>query len=243
MKEDPEVPEIPKVESQVDVKDEETTKKEKQLVDSLQSFTHKIKETVNLDLFLPDIHLWILDKIREGPTLIIGDNITDFASKIVEQVPSIIARETSSSYVRPKGRPKKGSILTRIDFKSFQLDKIASIQESFLNIIIIFTLRKLSREQQLELMIICKRKLSREGQLIVVGEFYPKSALLYPITFVKEGFNAFKSTILKRKVDKPISKLDKIAEELDLKFFDVKYDAGGRIRTYVLTKRWGTLIN
>ena len=85
--------------------------------------------------------------------------------------------------------------------------------------------------------------MTKNGQLIVVGEFYAKSVFLLPITAIKELTRAFKRIVLKRKMDKPVTKLDKIANDLELKFFDVKYDAGGRVRTYVLTKRWGALVS
>ncbi|MCG3227270.1 MAG: hypothetical protein H7645_10140, partial [Candidatus Heimdallarchaeota archaeon] len=51
------------------------------------------------------------------------------------------------------------------------------------------------------------------------------------------------SKILKRKVVRPLVNFDKTVKQLELKFYDVKYDAGGRIRTYVLTKRWGALLS
>jgi hypothetical protein len=105
------------------------------------------------------------------------------------------------------------------------------------------TLRRLSKEETDAFLEKCKRLLAKDGQLIVVGEFYPKSVLLYPITAVKEGIKVVKNKILKRQVVKPLVKFDKTVEKLGLKFYDVKYDAGGRIRTYVLTKRWGALLS
>ncbi|MHA1200168.1 MAG: hypothetical protein ACTSQF_12635, partial [Candidatus Heimdallarchaeaceae archaeon] len=156
---------------------------------------------------------------------------------------SVIARESSSTYVNPRSEVTDASLLDKIDLKPFDVEKLSSMNNVFINIIVIFTLRKLEKDQQKQLLRECKRMLSRDGQLIVVGEFYPKSVFLLPITLTKEGIKAFKRSVLKKKMDKPIAKIDKLANELDFKFFDVKYDAGGRVRTYVLTKRWGALVS
>ena len=243
MEEDSKISEIPKIESTEETAKEETSKKfDEQAAGTFQTVTTKLKEVVNIDLFLPNIHEWILEKLKQGPTLIIGENIGNFAGEVSKYVPSVIARETVSSYVSPKIEVKDEAMLSKIDLKAFDIDKLKTQQGPFLNIIIIFSLKKLEKPTQYELLRECKRMLSREGQLILVGEFYPKSILLYPVTLTKEGLKIFKSTILKKKVDRPITKFDKMANDLELKFFDVKHDAGGRIRTYVLTKRWGALL-
>ena len=243
MEEDSKINDIPKIESEEETLDKEDSKKpDDQKTDTVQTVTTKLKEIVNIDLFLPDIHAWILDKIKRGPTLIIGENVGKLAEELTEHVPSITARETGFSYVSPKVEVEDESTLSKIDLKAFDLAKLKTQQGPFLNIIIIFALKRLEKDAQQELLQECKRVLVREGQLIVVGEFYPKSALLYPITLVKEGVKTFKSKILKKKVDRPIVNFERIANNLELKFFDVKYDAGGRIRTYVLTKRWGALL-
>ena len=242
MKEEAEIPEIPTIENQEDekgIKNESDQKTQ----GTIQNLSTKIKETVNVDLFQPQILEWISDKIKPGPTLIIGERIGEFAVTISEKVPIVVARESTSTYVSPKAEVKDESSLSKIDLKPFELDKLASIQDIFINIIVIFTLRKMDREHQKLLLAQCKRMLAREGQLIVVGEFLPKSVLLLPVAFIKEGIRFFKSKILKKKINKPITKIDKLADELELKFYDVKYDAGGRIRTYVLTKRWGALVS
>ncbi len=242
MKEDADIPKIPTIESQ---EDEIGTndKSDQETPGPMHNISTKIKETVNIDLFLPQIHKWISDKIKPGPTLIIGEKIGEFAVNISEKVPSVIARESTSSYVSPKAEVKDESDLGKIDLKPFDLEKLSSIQDIFINIIVIFTLRKIDREHQQLLLAQCKRMLARDGQLIVVGEFYPKSVFLLPIAFTKESIRIFKSKLLKKKINKPITKIDKLANELELKFYDVKYDAGGRIRTYVLTKRWGALVS
>jgi len=243
MEDDSKISEIPKIESIEETTKEETSKKfDEQLSGTLQTVTTKLKEVVNIDLFLPDIHAWILEKLKQGPTLIIGEKIGNFAGEVSKYVPSVIARETVSSYVSPKIEVEDEAMLSKIDLKAFDLAKLKNQQGPFLNIIVIFSLKKLEKNNQYELLKECKRMLSREGQLILVGEFYPKSVMLYPVTLTKEGVKIFKSKILKKKVDRPIANFDKMANDLELKFFDVKYDAGGRIRTYILTKRWGALL-
>ncbi|TET81544.1 MAG: hypothetical protein E3J43_00580 [Candidatus Heimdallarchaeota archaeon] len=243
MKEDSKISEIPKIDSTEETTKEETSKKfDEQMSDTFQTVTTKLKEVVNIDLFLPDIHEWILEKLKQGPTLIIGENIGNFSGEVSKYVPSVIARETISTYVSPKIEVKDEAMLSKIDLKAFDIAKLKTQQGPFLNIIIIFSLKKLEKTAQYELLKECKRMLSREGQLILVGEFYPKSILLYPVTLTKEGVKIFKSKILKKKVTKPITNFDKMANDLELKFFDIKHDAGGRIRTYVLTKRWGALL-
>lgn len=243
MEEDSKISEIPKIESTEEVTKEDPSKKfDEQVSDTLQTVTTKLKEVVNIDLFLPDIYEWILEKLKQGPTLIIGENIGNFSGEVSKYVPSVITRETISTYVSPKIEVSDEAMLSKIDLKAFDIAKLKTQQGPFLNIIIIFSLKKLEKTAQYELLKECKRMLSREGQLILVGEFYPKSILLYPVTLTKEGVKIFKSKILKKKVTKPISNFDKMANDLELKFFDIKYDAGGRIRTYVLTKRWGALL-
>ncbi|MFW9853190.1 MAG: hypothetical protein ACFFDS_09615, partial [Candidatus Thorarchaeota archaeon] len=111
-----------------------------------------------------------------------------------------------------------------------------------LNIIIVFALKRLSKEDQEKLLLRCKRILARDGQMIVVDEYYPKSPLLMPITLTKEGLKTVKNKIFRKNVTRPLTQMEKMADKLELKFFDVKEDAGGRIRTYVFTKRWGALI-
>jgi len=241
MDEETKVPEIPSI----DVQEEDVSieKTEVKTTGTLQAITTKVKRTVNLDLFIPEIHEWITEKLKVGPTLVVGDNIGDFSLVISENLPSVIARESSSTYVNPQSEVTDASLLDKIDLKPFDVEKLSSMNNVFINIIVIFTLRKLEKDQQKQLLTECKRMLSRDGQLIVVGEFYPKSVFLLPITLTKEGIKAFKRSVLKKKMDKPIAKIDKLANELDFKFFDVKYDAGGRVRTYVLTKRWGALVS
>ena len=74
MKEDSKISEIPKIDSTEEVTKEETSKKfDEQMSDTFQTVTTKLKEVVNIDLFLPDIHEWILEKLKQGPTLIIGE--------------------------------------------------------------------------------------------------------------------------------------------------------------------------
>ncbi|MHA1217821.1 MAG: hypothetical protein ACTSSN_06310 [Candidatus Heimdallarchaeaceae archaeon] len=243
MEEDSKISEIPKIEFTEETTEGDTSKKfEEQVSDTLQIVTTKLKEVVNIELFLPEIHEWILEKLKQGPTLIIGENIGNFSGEVSKYVPSVIARETVSSYVSPKIEVKDETMLSKIDLKAFDITKLKTQQGPFLNIIIIFSLKKLEKTAQYELLKECKRMLSREGQLILVGEFYPKSILLYPVTLAKEGVKIFKSKILKKKVNKPITNFNKMANDLELKFFDIKHVAGGRIRTYVLTKRWGALL-
>jgi hypothetical protein len=246
MEETSEIDDIPQIEktSEETEKEEPSTaqKIEQQISDSFQTVSRKLKETVNIDLFLPEIQDWIFERIKVGSTLIIGDKIGEFAEKIAKVTPEVIARETSSSYVSPKTEVKDEEILRKLDMKPFKIEKFESLDGVFYNIIVIFTLRTLSNEQTDVFLNKCKRLLARDGQLIVVGEFHPKSVLLYPITAVKESAKVIKNKILKRKVVRPLVNFDKKVKQLELKFYDVKYDAGGRIRTYVLTKRWGALL-
>ncbi len=238
MEEQPEVPEIPHIEEEK----EEVTEKTSSTQRIDKQIAKKIKETVNVEIFLPEIFEWIHEKLKDGPTLIIGEKIGVLAEEVASRNINVVARDSSASYVSPKTEVKDKEVLSKMDIKPFSLDKLKEIDGIFLNIIVIFALKKLPKKQQLELLEKCKRILSREGQLIVVGEFYPKSALLLPISLAKEGIKSFNKAVLKRKVSRPLTNFDKITKQLELKFFDVKYDAGGRIRTYVLTKRWGALV-
>ncbi len=242
MEEKPEIPDIPQIEKTEEVEEEKLTRTQR-IESQIGTVTKKIKETVNVDLFLPEINEWILERLKDGPSIVIGDKIGNIAEKIAKLNFNVVARDSSASYVSPKTEIEDEDILKKIDFKPFSLEKFKELSGIFLNIVVIFTLKKLEKNQQLELLEKCKRLLSREGQLIVVGEFYPKSAHLIPISLAKETLKTFKKTILKRKVARPLTNFDKITKKLELKFFDVKYDAGGRIRTYVLTKRWGALIS
>lgn len=247
MKETPEIADIPQIEKASQDEAEEQVsaaqKIEQGISDTFQSVSRKLKETVNIDLFLPDIQDWIFERLKEGSTLIVGDKIGEFSEKIAQVTPEVIARETSSSYVSPKTEVKDAEILQKLDLKPFKIEKFDSLDGIFYNIIVIFTLRRLSKEQAEQFLNKCKTLLAKDGQLIVVGEFHPKSVLLYPITAVKESVKVIKSKILRRQVAKPLVNFDKTVKDLGLKFYDVKYDAGGRIRTYVLTKRWGALLS
>ena len=87
MEETPEIADIPQIEKVSEEKEEEATtaqKIEQQISDSFQTVSRKLKETVNIDLFLPDIQDWILERIKTGTTLIIGDKIGGFAEKIAK---------------------------------------------------------------------------------------------------------------------------------------------------------------
>ena len=248
MEETPEIEDIPQIEKTSQEESEEekisaTQKIEQQISDTFQTVSRKLKETVNIDLFLPDIQDWIFERLKTGTTLIIGEKIGGFAEKIAKITPEVIARESSSSYVSPKTEVKDAEILRKLDMKSFKLDKFERLDDVFYNIIVIFTLRRLTKEQINAFLLKCKRLLAKDGQLIVVGEFYPKSIWLYPVTLVKEITKFFNNKILKRQVTRPLVKFEKTVNKLELKFYDVKFDAGGRIRTYVLTKRWGALLS
>jgi len=245
MDEKPSIEDIPQIEKEEVEEEKELTgakKLEKQITDSFHTVSRKLKETINVELFLPDIHEWIFGKLKQGPTLIIGEKIGRFAERIAVEGIKTIARETSVSYVSPKTEVKDKKILEKLEIKPFILDKISTIEDTFLNIIIIFALKRLSTKDQEKLLSNCKRVLARDGQMIVVGEFYPKSAILMPISITKEGFKTIKNKIFRKNITRPLTQIEKIADKLELKFFDVKEDAGGRIRTYVFTKRWGALI-
>jgi hypothetical protein len=243
MEETPELADIPQIEKtsheETEQEDISTTQKIEQ---QFQSVSKQIQKTVNIELFLPDIHDWIFDRIKTGTTLIVGEKIGKFAERVANVTPEVIARETSSSYVSPKTEVKDKEILKKLDLKPFKLDKFEKIDDVFYNIIVIFTLRKLSKEEAEQFLNKCKRLLAKDGQLIIVGEFHPKSVLLYPVTAVKETVKFVKNKVLRRKVTKPLVNFDKTVKQLGLKFYDIKSDAGGRIRTYVLTKRWGALL-
>jgi hypothetical protein len=244
MEEQPSIEDIPQIDKEETDEEELTGAKkiEQQLSDSFQAVSRKLKETVNIDLFLPDIHDWIFSKLKQGPTLIIGERIGKFAERLVENEIKVVARESSVSYVSPKTEVKNNKILEKLEMKPFIMEKISNISDTFLNIIIIFALKRLSREDQEELLLKCKRILAKDGQMIVVGEYYPKSPFLMPIFLTKEGFKTIKNKVFRKNVARPLTQMEKLADKLELKFFDVKEDAGGRIRTYVFTKRWGALI-
>ncbi|MFW9852160.1 MAG: hypothetical protein ACFFDS_04420, partial [Candidatus Thorarchaeota archaeon] len=62
MEEQPSIEDIPQIEKEEIEEEEELTgvkKIEQQLSESFQAVSKKIKETVNIDLFLPDIYDWI----------------------------------------------------------------------------------------------------------------------------------------------------------------------------------------
>jgi len=244
MEEEIEVPDVPQIEKSTDEEEDITTEKsDKQISDTISTVTRKIKETINIELFLPDIHNWIFERLKIGSTLIIGEKIVSFAEEIAKVSPSVVARDTSPEYVRLKRKGKDAEVLRKLDFKKYSYKKFKTQEGPFYNIIVIFALKHMSKEDRLEFLEKCKRILAKDGQLIVVGEFYPKSALLYPITLTKEGFKTIKSKIFQKKITRPISGFDKLVDKIQLKFYDVKYDAGGRIRSYILTKRWGALLN
>ena len=144
--------------------------------------------------------------------------------------------------VSPKSEVNDEKILEKMDLKPFSLNKLNSFSRFNLNIILIFALEKLTKSQKIELLNECKRLMAKEGQLIVVGEYFPKSVFLYPISLIKGFINLIKSKVFKRRIRKPLRNFEKLANKTELKFFDAKYDANGRIRTYVLTKRWGALL-
>ena len=245
MEEQPSIEDIPQIEKEEIDEDEELSgakKIEQQLTDSFQAVSRKLRETVNLELFLPDIYDWIFGKLKQGPTLIIGEKIGKFAEKMVEKEIKVIARESSLSYVSPKTEVKDKRVLEKLEMKPFILSKISDISDTFLNIIIIFALKRLTKEEQEKLLSSCKRILAKDGQMIVVGEYFPKSPLLMPVSLTKEGLKTIKNKVFRKNIARPLTQMEKIADKLELKFFDVKEDAGGRIRTYVFTKRWGALI-
>ncbi|MBY9001695.1 MAG: hypothetical protein KGD64_12330 [Candidatus Heimdallarchaeota archaeon] len=231
-----EVPDIPQMEKKVEEEKPENS------VSSLKAVTTKLKKTVNLELFLPEIYEWIFEKLKEGPTLIIGDKIGKFSEQVAKQGLIVVAREMSSSYVSPKSEVDDEEILEKMDLKPFSLDKMKAFDNFNLNVILIFALERLSKVQQMELLNECKRLISKEGQLIVIGEFFSNSIWWFPVSLTKEIANFFKEKIFKLKTAKPLRNFEKLANKTELKFFDVKYDANGRIRTYVLTKRWGALL-
>ena len=232
---DVEVPDIPQVEKIEDDQPDES-------ISAIQSVTTKLKKTINLELFLPEIHEWIFEKLKKGPTIVIGEKIGKFSEQIANKEISVIAREMTSSYVSPKSEVNDEKILEKMDLKPFSLSKMSTLSRYNLNIILIFALEKLTKSQKMELLNECKRLLAKEGQLIVVGECFPKSILLYPISLIRGLINLINSIVFKRRTKKPLRNFEKLASKTELKFFDVKYDANGRIRTYVLTKRWGALL-
>jgi len=232
---DIEVPDIPQVEKKEEDKPEES-------VSAIKYVTTKLKKTVNLDLFLPEIYEWIFEKLKKGPTIVIGDKIGKFSENIAKLDISVIARDMSASYVSPKSEVSDENILEKMDLKPFSLSKLSTLSRLNLNIILIFALEKLTKSQKIELLNECKRLMAKEGQLIVVGECFPKSVFLYPISLIKGFINLINSKVFKRKTRSPLRNFEKLAKKTELKFFDTKYDANGRIRTYVLTKRWGALL-
>ncbi|MCK5304961.1 MAG: hypothetical protein KAJ72_06910 [Candidatus Heimdallarchaeota archaeon] len=232
---DIEVPDIPQVERKEEDQPKENTS-------AIQSVTKKLKKTVYLELFLPEIHEWIFEKLKKGPTIVIGDKIAKFSEEIAKLDISVIARDMSASYVSPKSEVNDETILEKMDLKPFSLSKMSKLSRYNLNIILIFALEKLTKTQKIELLNECKRLMAKEGQLIIVGEYFPKSIFLYPISLIKGFINLVNSKIFKRKTRKPLRNFEKLANKTELKFFDAKYDANGRIRTYVLTKRWGALL-
>ncbi|MHA1221927.1 MAG: hypothetical protein ACTSP3_01450 [Candidatus Heimdallarchaeaceae archaeon] len=246
MDEEDKIEGIPKIEKTT-ITEEKKEKKgfqklEEQISEKVQKATFKMKKVVNLELYFPEINTWILERIKDGLTLIIGNNIGEFSANIAKKVPKVIARDISSSYVSPKVEVKDSEQLEKIEIKPFSFKKIHEIKGSFSNIIIIFTLKKLERKEQQELLDFLKTRLEKEGQIILVEEFYPKSFLLLPFALLKEGIKTIYEKIRRRKTAKPLLNFDKTIKKLGLKYFAVKYDAQGRIRTYILTKRWGALL-
>lgn len=231
-----EVPDIPQIEKKVDDEGQVKT------VSTFKAVTTKLKKTVKLELYLPEIYEWIFEKLKDGPTIIIGNKIGKFSEQVAQSGVSVVAREMSSSYVSPKSEVLDEEILEKMDLKPFSLEKMKSFERFNLNIILIFALERLSKNQKMDLLNECKRLVSKEGQLIVIGEYFSNSVLLFPFSLIKEFVNLIKNKIFKKKTAKPLRNFEKLANKTELKFFDVKYDANGRIRTYVLTKRWGALL-
>ena len=163
---DIEVPNIPHVE-----KKEEDQHKES--VSAIQSVTKKLKQTVNLELFLPEIYEWIFEKLKKGPTIVIGNKIGKFSEEIAKLDISVTARDMSASYVSPKSEVNDEKILEKMDLKPFSLSKMSKLTRYNLNVILIFALEKLTKTQKIELLNECKRLMAKEGQLItklVVGK-------------------------------------------------------------------------
>ena len=217
--------------------------RESKIYKIFQLFTSKIKETINVELLRKDIEEWILSKIKEGPTIIVGDKIAGFSEEVADLGNKVVSRDSSVTYVSPKVEIGNKEHLAHIDMKPFKLDKFLSSRDQFSNIILFFTLKKLTKEERIEILTHCKRMLFREGQLIVVDEFYPKNVLLFPFVVLLEALKSFHAKIKGRKIITPLRNLEKLTKQLDFKFYDIKYDGNGRIRSHVLTKRWGALIN
>lgn len=241
--------EIPKVKQNENISNdtidnaEAISKSESKIYETFQLFTSKIKEQVNVELLRSDIEKWILDKLKEGPTIILGGKIAGFSEEVVNHGNKVVARDSSTTYVSPKVEIGNKEHLANIDMKSFKLDKFLSRRDQFSNIILFFILKKLTKEERVEILTHCKRMLFREGQLIVVDEFYPKNVLLLPLVVLLEALKSFYAKIKGRKIITPLRNLEKLTKQLEFKFYDVKYDGNGRIRSHVLTKRWGALIS
>lgn len=241
--------EIPKIKQNGEISDgtidntEVKSKSESKIYKIFQLFTSKIKETINVELLRLEIEEWILSKLKEGPTLIVGDKIAGFSEEVATLENQVVVRDSSVTYVSPKVEIGNKEHLAHIDMKPFKLEKFLSSRDQFSNIILFFILKKLTKEERVEILTHCKRMLFREGQLIVVDEFYPKNVLLLPFVVLLEAFKSFYAKIKGRKIITPLRNLEKLTKQLEFKFYDVKYDGNGRIRSHVLTKRWGALIS
>lgn len=258
----PGIPEIPKVEKKSDgetetieeeakeVEEEQLAKRqqhEPQVVDiaaqKFKEISAKIRETVDIETLKPYLQETIIAKLKEGDVILIGEKIGVFAEKIAEEGHNVIARDTSVTYVSPKTEVNNHTILEKVDIKPFVMHKFKEIQGFYRNIILFFALKRLSRKEIEELLTHCKKILSREGQIVIVDEFYPRNLLLWILTMLKIGFEVLREKITKQQAIKPCRKIEKIINKLELKFYDVKHEAAGRIRTYIVSKRWSALLN
>lgn len=259
MQEEPELPEIPtipqiekteeekkaeEIEEKVteEEKEEETVKTESIATQQIKKISSKIQEAINIDVLKPNIQATIVAKLKEGDVILVGEKIGNFAEKMAEEGHNVFARDTSATYVTPRAEVNNHEVLDKIDIKPFNLNKFKELKGYYRNIILFFALKRLSKQEIEELLKKCKELLSREGQLIIVDEFYPLNPILWLVTMIKIGFLTIREYLTKQRAIKPCKKLDKLIRKLELKFYDVKHEAEGRIRTYIVSKRWSALL-
>ncbi|MHA1401327.1 MAG: hypothetical protein ACTSQE_13345 [Candidatus Heimdallarchaeaceae archaeon] len=238
---------VPEIYTEEEVKEEQEQKEEHRKIkafrQNLQKLKREIEKTLNIDLYRPEIEKRIEGMLKKGRTLIIGKKIGQFAEQLVEKGYTVIARESSITYVSPKTEVNNIEILEKLDLKPFVQHKLKKIDGSFVNIILLFALKGREYKENYELVSLCRDKLHPNGIMIIVDQFVSRKNVI--ISFFKLVYFGLKlgiEKLRKRAYIIPIIKLDKIIKQLELRKYKTFEDAGGQIRTYIVAKRLGAFL-
>ncbi len=227
----PDTPERPKEEEENDKKPSE-----------LEKIKDSIQKSLNLKLIRPEIEHWILERLKDGPTIIIGEKVGKTAELFIEKVNDLKAYDTSDTFVSPNVEVNNRQNLDKFKLTRFRIENINEIEGNYTNIILFFGLKKQIRAKRIEILKSCKSKLNRDGQIILADEFFPKNILYLLPAYLLYCLNYLKAKIQNINHYHPILRIEKTAKKLELKFYDTTYFAGGRVRIYIFSKRWGALV-